>query len=551
VGDFARFGATVFQILAPLQLAMGLFFSAVMAASAVAQEKDRRTLVLLLLTNLSNSELVLGKLLAAMLSVLTLLAAALPVFMLVALFGGVSYGDIAKVFAITLMASLASGSLGSMFALWREKTFQTLSLTVLGLVAWLAFGEALARGAFGATWLNVPTTDWAIGLSPWQAILATVRPTLTTQAASLASDPVLWFVLFSAAVVAALNGVSIGMVRIWNPSRETQWKPQESDGPESIWGAEFDANQTPEQAAAARLAAHAAPGRTRHVRDNPILWREVSTWAYGRRVLVIRFAYLVLCGLAALALVKIANSSAGLTFAGISLIMAPVCVLSLALINAQAVTALTSERDVKALDLLLVTDLTAKEFVYGKLAGVLFNTKEMALVPLAFTAYIWWVESISGENAIYLSGGILLMVGFVAMLGVHAGMTYENSRTAIFASLGTLFFLLIGIVTCMRMMIAFSGSFQFQLQPFLAFMCGGSIGLYVALGSRNPSSAIAWASGILPIATFVAITSFWQQKPLETFLITAGAYGFTTASILIPAVYEFDVATGRTNAGGD
>ena len=62
LGDLARFGAVLFQILAPLQAAVAMFFSALLAASAVAQEKDRRTLVLLLLTHLSNSELVLGKL---------------------------------------------------------------------------------------------------------------------------------------------------------------------------------------------------------------------------------------------------------------------------------------------------------------------------------------------------------------------------------------------------------------------------------------------------------------------------------------------------------
>src|SRR3546814_9482688 len=55
---------TLFRsILAPLQLALALFFSALLAASGVSQEKDRRTLILLLLTNLTNSELVLGKLL--------------------------------------------------------------------------------------------------------------------------------------------------------------------------------------------------------------------------------------------------------------------------------------------------------------------------------------------------------------------------------------------------------------------------------------------------------------------------------------------------------
>ena len=49
----------------------------------------------------------------------------------------------------------------------------------------------------------------------------------------------------------------------------------------------------------------------------------------------------------------------------------PLFLLSLILVNAQAVTSLTSEKDAKALDLLLVSDLSPKEFVYGKLGGVL------------------------------------------------------------------------------------------------------------------------------------------------------------------------------------
>ena len=61
VGDMARFGSILFQILATLQLALVLFISAMLAASAVAQEKDKKTLILLLLTRLSNREVVLGK----------------------------------------------------------------------------------------------------------------------------------------------------------------------------------------------------------------------------------------------------------------------------------------------------------------------------------------------------------------------------------------------------------------------------------------------------------------------------------------------------------
>ena len=77
LGDLAWFGAAAFQILAPLQLAVAMPFSALLVASAVALEKDRKTLDLLLMTSLSNAELVLGKLLAGILTVMVVVVAAL------------------------------------------------------------------------------------------------------------------------------------------------------------------------------------------------------------------------------------------------------------------------------------------------------------------------------------------------------------------------------------------------------------------------------------------------------------------------------------------
>src|SRR4029077_15065564 len=85
IGDLAWFGAAAFQILAPLQLAVAMPFSALLVASAVSLEKDRKTFDLLLLTNMSNPDLVLGKLLAGMLSVIVVVVAAVPLLMILAL----------------------------------------------------------------------------------------------------------------------------------------------------------------------------------------------------------------------------------------------------------------------------------------------------------------------------------------------------------------------------------------------------------------------------------------------------------------------------------
>jgi hypothetical protein len=421
-----------------------------------------------------------------------------------------------------------------------------LALTLLALVFWLAAGEAVAWGALGTTWLGVPTDVWASGFSPWQAILLATRP--------LVEDPnplpyvghaINLFLLFAVAAAVALNAVAILMVRVWNPSREARASIDDAPQEESIWGLS-DESAAPRPAA---RSVHAAGGKTRQVWENPIIWREIATWAYGRKVLAIRLAYLLLVGLAVAALYGLLQGERGLATASAALVLVPLFVLSLVLVNAQAVTALTSERDVRALDLLLVTDLTAKEIVFGKLGGIFYNTKEMVLLPMALCIFLWFERAVTGENLLYLLGGLAVMNVFVAMLGVHAGMSYGNSRTAIGVSLGTVFFLFIGIAACMQMMIAFSGSFHWQIQPFLAFMLGGSVGLYAALGSRNPSLAIGVASVLCPIATFWAITSFFLQYTLGVFLVTVLTYGFATAAMLVPAIFEFDVATGRTTGG--
>src|SRR5690606_24086881 len=90
----------------------------------------------------------------------------------------------------------------------------------------------------------------------------------------------------------------------------------------------------------------------------------------------------------------------------------PLLVVSVLLVNALAVTSLTNERDSKALDLLLVTDLTAKEIIYGKLGGVFYNSKELILLPLVLLGYVWFSHAMSTESFVYASLGYLVVIGF-------------------------------------------------------------------------------------------------------------------------------------------
>jgi len=539
LGDLARFGGLVFQIVVPLELIVALFLSAVAAASSVSQEKDRRTLILLLLTRLTSREIVLGKLMSTWVGVANLVLAALPLLLLIAILGGVSAVQVFSATAIILVTSAWTGALANMVAFWREKTFQTLAITLLAIVGWLVLCEAIAAGSFSSI---DPT--WAELLSPIRALWAVCQPLGARTWAFLPGGIAVAHGLLGVLATLLFSSVAILRLRAWNPSQQV--RPQAPE-PDENYALTADAALAEPRSWKVR-----AP---RPMWNNPVLWREMRTWAYGRKLLIIRLAYVALFVAAMLGLYWTVSSGAALQRSRLAdelipvsaRLLTPFFVVSFVMINALAVNSITNERDGQALDLLLATQITPAQFLLGKLVGVLYVTKEMVLLPIALTAYLWWQGGLTTENLVFTIGGLLVMDLFSAMLGVHCGMIYSQSRTAIGTSLGTLFFLFLGVATCMMIMMSFRGSFARQLPPFLAIILGGGTGLYVAMGSRNPSPAIALAAFGLPFLTFFAITSFiLRGQEMVVFSVILAAYGFATTAMIVPALSEFDFAMGRT-----
>ena len=569
VGDMARFGATLFQVLAPLQLALIMFLAAISAASNVAIEKDRQTLILVLMSRLTNSELVLGKLSASLLNVSVMLMTSLPIFMLIVLFGGTSFEQVGWTYAVTFAAAFLAGSLGNLVAFWREKTFQTLAMVGIVIVFWIGVSEGVGMAQFSL--VGYSADQIAATLSPIRAIIAASLPTVP----QTWPTAVLPQILFSLVIGCLMCLIAIVRVRKWNPSREVRFRPQEaefSDQVDPITGqqllqansAELTAGQavledSPDGSAKIGRAIDAVPrqprtGRSRHVWDNPILWREACTWAYGKKILFIRLIYWGLALSVLLALYWMISSGEatrrtadeGFQLHVVTKPLAPFLLLSVVLLNALAVTSITTERDGRALDLLRVSDISPQEFLLGKLFGVAIVAADMILIPIGFCAYLCYHEIVSVENLIYLVASLLMIYLFVGMLGVHCGMLYSASRQAILVSLGTVFFLFLGVITSMLMMISFTGNVEAQLTPFLACIIGGGIGLYVALGWNMPSSpALVTACGLLPFAMFYSITSYMLGNYLTVFIVLSVAYGFACLAMMVPRLSEFLVASDR------
>jgi ABC-type Na+ efflux pump permease subunit len=353
---------------------------------------------------------------------------------------------------------------------------------------------------------------------------------------------------------ALVNGWAICRLRVWNPSGEPIVRREQVDEPLL----EKD-----------RALAHAAPQRTRPVWANPILWREIRTRAYGRRLFLVKAAYAAVIALICYdAFTSLAADRREPFAAAYGLL--PVAILSLLLVAAQAVTAITSERDKGALDLLLVTDLTPREFIFGKLWGIAYNAKEYLLPPLVIAAlyaglgllatpprgYEHLAGARNGQSLACVISTLVILSAFAIVLGLHIGLRTEKSRLAVTYTLATIFFLSAGTLVCIGL-IVISGRFDVQWTSFILFVAAGVAGLWWVLNGERPSLALNIASWACPLAMLYGVMNVVIGKPgaeessdpFMPALVIAAAFLFAITAMLVPLLSEFDVALGRTSGG--
>ncbi len=421
--------------------------------------------------------------------------------------------------------------------------------------------------------------------SPVRAVLAAADPAMDSSTlGELLSDEVTWFVAFALGVTVVLNLIAIARVRIWNPSRELRPGQAEHDEADSIWGVEHDLAQADAdaqtaadtdvargvaKAAAAERArtrhidarTHAPSGTSRQVWDNPVLWREVCTWAYGRKVLIIRLVYLLLFAMAWAAVhwATVEELAAGPRdqferfLPAATLPMALFALVSFVIVNALAVTSITSERDGQAIDLLLVTDISPREFVLGKLGGVFWITKEMVLLPMFLCLYLFGFGIAEPGESVVSAGRPGDDEHFRGVVGdplrhdlrEFAEFDWGQSGHRVLSVPGR------GGVHDHDGQIQRAASIincpRFWLPSWEAgWGCTSRWGFAIR---RRP---LRWPRSHCPLPPSSRSPAFCSRnQEMTVFLVTAVAYGFATAAMLVPAVYEFDIAMGRTKSAGD
>jgi ABC-type transport system involved in multi-copper enzyme maturation permease subunit len=175
LGDYARIGAAFVDAILGTQLALILLVAPAATAGAICIEKARGNLTLLMATDLSSSEIILGKLLARLWPVLLLVTTSLPVLFIATMMGGVNVDQLVLGFMVLIGAAVFGCSLALCLSVHVGRTQEALLVSYGVLLIWLlAFPIAwVIRGLFALG----TRIDWLALSNPYVLLFEPSTPT--------------------------------------------------------------------------------------------------------------------------------------------------------------------------------------------------------------------------------------------------------------------------------------------------------------------------------------------------------------------------------------
>ena len=129
----------LYVFVALIEFLMLFFIMPALTAGSISGERERKTLDLMLVTQMTPGEIVFGKLFSSMQSMVLLVISSFPVFFLVFVYGGIQIKDLGLLFLLYLVVALLSASFGRPLQTFRHS---------YGHVLWV-FRPAIGRNLCG------------------------------------------------------------------------------------------------------------------------------------------------------------------------------------------------------------------------------------------------------------------------------------------------------------------------------------------------------------------------------------------------------------------
>ncbi len=147
---YAALGEAYFYAIIGVEMTLVMLAAPAATAGAICVDRARGTLTHMLATDLSDAEIVLGKLAARLLPVLGLVACSWPVLAACSLLGGIDPVALTIAFAVILAVALLGCTMALALSVWARKPHEVVLVVyvfwMLALLFWpIWYGLAAAR----------------------------------------------------------------------------------------------------------------------------------------------------------------------------------------------------------------------------------------------------------------------------------------------------------------------------------------------------------------------------------------------------------------------
>lgn len=501
-----------------------LFITPAIAAGAIATERERRTIEYLFATDLSNSEIVLDKLVARLLTVGQIVLAAFPLLAIFRLLGGVPGGLVLIHFAILASSATLVASISIAVSTWCERARDAVP-RAYGRVFLLLIAPALVQGfhllivyftppSKGILILvSVWFTYWIIG--PLEQALLTINPIYMLGTAGGVSSSALGVdldlsaiglmivgqLLFSAACLA----LSISSVRKVHLNATTQSLPT-------------------------KKAIHSHRKQLPLACTNPVLWRESRSNITSTKVGPLRRNIGNGIGVLALFLMIGVNLWTAITsgrsdawedyFQFAAMMVGCLSPILLLLLGCRAAGLITYEKERETWLSLLATPLSAKEIIHGKLWGNLWAYRW----PLAAIVVIPAAGLIVRGDTILATLGVVLAIIVVAWAATAIGLLLSLWCKSSLKAIGMTIAVLVGMggaylpfafIFAAAMGIRSDSGTIFLMSSCVPFLCIAPIAVYgIEIGDDVPFLA-AYVIGIIGYVFLALLTTAMATKRFD------------------------------------
>ncbi len=521
LAEAARIAGVFFRTLVVVQLAVVLLAAPAATASAVCVDKARGTLLHSFVTDLTDREIILGKLGARLVPVLSLMACGLPVLALGSWLGGIDLAAALGAELVTAGTAVVCCSLALLASVWANKPHQALLLAYALVGVWVA-APFLVHTFFLS---GPPSTMAAVIMDMSNPVFAGFAPDVSSPIWSLGLRE--QFAFFVAAVLIAAGFLGLATHRLRPNVLALVSRPVKRERP----------------GAPARLVDY-LPGPS--LDGNPVLWREWHRKRPSRWTGRFWTAYTVASTLASLYILGGFYLWSGdpSFYRDVHELAAHVnawqVAIGLLLLSVSAATTLAEERERGSLDVIMTTPLTSREIVWGKWWGTFAMVPRLAILPIWVACGAAMVTD-GGDGLILMIGLILAYAAAITSVGLALATWVPRLGRVVSISVMAYVFIAVGwpvLLQVLPMLPAFrSGPWDRQPEWHGLSLASPFFGTYVTTDRASRLNFSMSSAGL----TFTRWNPLWP-------LFWIGVYSAVAVILMFATLRTFDRCMGR-NAG--